>query len=290
MRAATLRQAAQHLRGSWTLTTRIALMQHPTLPTAVAGSGRGYSLGRRLNAWPSARSSVAPRAQAFLNPMVTKRTMFIQTETTPNEDSLKFMPGVTVLPQGRGTMEFLSFQSAKASPLAKALLMIDGVTGVFFGPDFITVTKDQDTPWQLLKPDIYGAIMDFYSSGQPIMLNEQDIPASPADTQILPDDSEVVQMIKELLDTRIRPAIQEDGGDIEYVGFNTDTGIVQLRLRGACRTCSSSTVTLKNGIENMLMHYIPEVTAVEQVEDELEQLGNSEFAKFEETLEHSPTQ
>ncbi|KAJ1982818.1 hypothetical protein H4R34_001586 [Dimargaris verticillata] len=216
--------------------------------------------------------------------------MFIQTETTPNEDSLKFMPGVAVLPQGRGTMEFLSFQSAKASPLAKALLMIDGVTGVFFGPDFITVTKDQDTPWQLLKPDIYGAIMDFYSSGQSIVLNEQDIPASPADTQILPDDSEVVQMIKELLDTRIRPAIQEDGGDIEYVGFNPDTGVVQLRLRGACRTCSSSTVTLKNGIENMLMHYIPEVTTVEQVEDELEQLGNSEFAKFEEALDNSPSQ
>ncbi|RKP38093.1 HIRA-interacting protein 5 [Dimargaris cristalligena] len=216
--------------------------------------------------------------------------MFIRTETTPNQDSLKFVPGEAVLPEGQsGTLEFLDMRSARASPLAKALLMVDGVTGVFFGRDFITVTKDQDTPWQLLKPDIYGAIMDFYSSGQPIVFQTEDeMPTSPRDTQILPDDSEVVQMIKELLDTRIRPSIQEDGGDIEYIGFNEESGVVQLALKGACRTCSSSVITLKNGIENMLMHYIPEVTSVEQVETELDKLGGDEFAKFEKSLETKP--
>ncbi|KAJ1906761.1 hypothetical protein IWQ60_012009 [Tieghemiomyces parasiticus] len=207
--------------------------------------------------------------------------MFIQTETTPNQDSLKFVPGKPVLAEGQGTVEFLDMRSAQASPFAKALLLIDGVSAVFFGRDYVTITKDPDTPWQLLKPDIYGAIMDFYSSGQPVFYRPEDIPTSPADTQIQPDDSEVVQMIKELLDTRIRPAIQEDGGDIHYYGFQPDTGVVQLGLRGACRTCSSSVITLKNGIENMLMHYVPEVTAVEQVEDEIEKLGNDEFQKLE---------
>ncbi|KAJ1953844.1 hypothetical protein IWQ62_005898 [Dispira parvispora] len=221
---------------------------------------------------------------AKLGPHTSKRTMFIQTESTPNQDSLKFMPGKEVLQPGQNTQEFLNLREAKTSPLAKALMLVSGVKGVFFGKDFITVTKDPDTPWQLLKPDVYGAIMDFYASGQPMFYNADELPNTPSDTQILPEDSEVVQMIKELLDTRIRPSIQEDGGDIEYVGFNEQTGLVQLRLRGACRTCSSSVITLKNGIENMLMHYIPEVTTVEQVEDELDKLGNDEFNKFEQQL------
>ncbi|KAJ1987417.1 hypothetical protein H4R33_002873 [Dimargaris cristalligena] len=235
-------------------------------------------------------SSPSPFTGPVLGSLMSRRSMFIRTETTPNQDSLKFVPGEAVLPEGQsGTLEFLDMRSARASPLAKALLMVDGVTGVFFGRDFITVTKDQDTPWQLLKPDIYGAIMDFYSSGQPIVFQTEDeMPTSPRDTQILPDDSEVVQMIKELLDTRIRPSIQEDGGDIEYIGFNEGSGVVQLALKGACRTCSSSVITLKNGIENMLMHYIPEVTSVEQVETELDKLGGDEFAKFEKSLETKP--
>ncbi|KAG9299569.1 hypothetical protein G9A89_020740 [Geosiphon pyriformis] len=205
------------------------------------------------------------------------RTMFIQTETTPNQDSLKFIPGVPVMGEG-GTAEFLSGHSASTSPLAKLLFRIEGVRGVFFGPDFITISKDQDTPWQLMKPDIYANIMDFFATGQPIVTEEQ----PPSDTTIQEGDSEVVQMIKELLETRVRPAIQEDGGDIEYRGF--ENGIVKLKLRGSCRTCDSSVVTLKNGIENMLMHYIPEVISIQQVLDKEEEVGQQEFEKLEKRL------
>ncbi|KAI9352637.1 hypothetical protein BDR26DRAFT_849605 [Obelidium mucronatum] len=159
------------------------------------------------------------------------------------------------------------------SPLAKRLFRIDGVKEVFLGPDFITITKQEDAEWPLLKPDVYSSIMDHYSSGQPPV---------PADTMIQPEDSEVVAMIKELLDTRIRPTIQDDGGDVEYMGF--ENGVVKLKLKGACRTCDSSVVTLKNGIENMLMHYVPEVTTVEQVFDEMETISNNEFQKLEKAL------
>jgi Fe-S cluster biogenesis protein NfuA len=127
-----------------------------------------------------------------------------------------------------------------------------------------------------MKPDIYSVIMDFYASGQPIITNEQ----APSDTAILDDDPEAVKMIKELLDTRIRPAIQEDGGDVEYRGF-TPEGIVHLKLKGACRTCDSSVITLKNGIENMLKHYVPEVEGVEQELDEEDKISQDEFDKLE---------
>ncbi|KAI8926622.1 hypothetical protein BC831DRAFT_455968 [Entophlyctis helioformis] len=208
--------------------------------------------------------------------------MFIQTEATPNLDSIKFKPGVLVMPptQASQTAEFLSARDAMVSPLAAALFRIDGVTSVLYGADFITVTKAQDTAWQVLKPDIFGAIMDFYSTGAPLF--KESYAAGTADTMILPDDSETVAMIKELLETRIRPTIQEDGGDIEYMGFVD--GVVKVKLRGACRTCDSSVVTLKNGIENMLMHYVPEVTAVEQVLDAAEAESNKEFKKLEESL------
>ncbi|KAG2234421.1 scaffold protein Nfu/NifU N terminal-domain-containing protein [Thamnidium elegans] len=206
------------------------------------------------------------------------RTMFIQTEQTPNDDSLKFIPGVPVL--GKGSAEFLDVRSSMKSPLAKQLFHIDGISGVFFGPDFITISKEESGEWQLMKPDIYSAIMDHFASGQPIVYNEDDLAAN--DTAIHPDDSEEVQMIKELLDTRIRPSIQEDGGDIEYCGF--ENGIVQLKLKGSCRGCESSSITLKNGIENMLMHYIPEVQGVEQVIDESEAVALQEFDKLEKKL------
>ncbi|KAF9144173.1 NifU-like protein 5, mitochondrial [Linnemannia schmuckeri] len=209
------------------------------------------------------------------------RTMFIQTDTTPNQDSLKFIPGVAVMPNG--TAEFLDARNAMGSPLAKKLFQIDGVRGVFFGPDFLTITKDQDAIWQLMKPDIYSAIMDFFASGQPIISETANGESGAAlDTMIHEDDSETVQMIKELLDTRIRPSIQDDGGDIEYRGF--ENGVVKLKLKGACRTCDSSTVTLKNGIENMLMHYVPEVTAVEQAFDAEEEVSQLEFEKLERRL------
>jgi Fe-S cluster biogenesis protein NfuA len=207
--------------------------------------------------------------------------MFIQTETTPNQDSLKFIPGVAVMKDG-STAEFLDARNAMNSPLAKKLFQIDGIRGVFFGPDFVTITKDQDAVWQLMKPDIYSSIMDFFASGQPIINEGAEGENAHSDTMILEDDSETVQMIKELLDTRIRPSIQDDGGDIEYRGF--EDGIVKLKLKGACRTCDSSTVTLKNGIENMLMHYVPEVTSVEQVFDPEEDMSQLEFEKLERRL------
>ncbi|KAI8900846.1 hypothetical protein BC833DRAFT_523054 [Globomyces pollinis-pini] len=210
----------------------------------------------------------------FKLPFASIRSLFIQTELTPNLDSIKFKPGQNILDNPNKTFEFLNARDAMKSPLASSLFRIDGVTSVFFGQDFIT--KETETSWQLLKPDIYGAIMDFVSTGKPIISDQV------TDTTITEDDSEVVQMIKELLDTRIRPTIQEDGGDIEYVGF--EDGIVKVKLRGACRTCDSSTMTLKNGIENMLMHYISEVKEVQQVLEEGEAESLKEFEKLEQIL------
>lgn len=190
--------------------------------------------------------------------------MFIQTESTPNEDSLKFIPGVPVMGE-TGSAEFLDTRTALKSPLAIRLMGIEGVTAIFYGPDFVTVSKDSETQWSVVKPEVYSILMEFFSSSQPLFRSEEDREAAgPQDTQILDTDSETVAMIKELLDTRVRPAIQEDGGDIEYRGFS-DEGIVHVKLKGSCRGCDSSTVTLKSGIERMLMHYIPEVKGVEQV-------------------------
>jgi NFU1 iron-sulfur cluster scaffold homolog, mitochondrial len=189
--------------------------------------------------------------------------MFIQTESTPNDDSLKFIPGVTVM--GDGTAEFLDTRSSLASPLAIRLMGIEGVKGVFYGPDFVTVSKDSENPWAVIKPEVYSILMEFFSSGQKLFRSEEEREAAgPQDTRILDTDSETVAMIKELLETRVRPAIMEDGGDIEYRGFEED-GFVKVKLKGSCRGCDSSTVTLKSGIERMLMHYIPEVKGVEQV-------------------------
>ncbi|KAK7688233.1 hypothetical protein QCA50_008603 [Cerrena zonata] len=210
------------------------------------------------------------------------RSMFIQTETTPNEDSLKFIPGVNVMEDGNA--EFLDTRSALRSPLAIRLMGIEGVTAVFYGPDFVTVSKDSDTAWAVVKPEIYSTLMEFFSSGQPLFKSEEDREAAgPQDTKILDTDSETVAMIKELLDTRVRPAIQEDGGDLEYRDFS-DEGIVQVKLKGSCRGCDSSTVTLKSGIERMLMHYIPEVKGVEQVLDTEEAIALEEFEKLEKRL------
>lgn len=193
------------------------------------------------------------------------RSMFIQTETTPNDDSLKFIPGVTVM--GDGTAEFLDTRSSLVSPLAIRLMGIEGVKGVFYGPDFVTVSKDSENPWAVIKPEVYSILMEFFSSGQKLFRSDEEREAAgPQDTRILDTDSETVAMIKELLETRVRPAIMEDGGDIEYRGFGED-GFVKVKLKGSCRGCDSSTVTLKSGIERMLMHYIPEVKGVEQVRD-----------------------
>ncbi|KAG9457305.1 hypothetical protein H6P81_001813 [Aristolochia fimbriata] len=201
-----------------------------------------------------------------------KRSMFIQTQTTPNPSSLMFYPGKPVMEVG--SADFPNARLAMSSPLAKVLFGIDGVTRVFFGSDFVTITKSDSVSWDFLKPEIFAAIMDFYSSGQPLFLDAK--VASSMDTAIQEDDSEIVAMIKELLETRIRPAVQDDGGDIEYRGFDEDTGIVKLRMQGACSGCPSSSVTLKSGIENMLMHYVSEVKGVEQEVDEAEDAAISE--------------
>ncbi|PIA27897.1 hypothetical protein AQUCO_07400022v1 [Aquilegia coerulea] len=196
-----------------------------------------------------------------------KRSMFIQTEPTPNPSSLMFRPGKPVMEVG--SADFPNARSAMNSPLAKALFCIDGTTRVFFGSDFVTVSKSDESSWDFLKPEIFAAIMDFYTSGQPLFLDSN--VAASMDTAIHEDDSETVAMIKELLETRIRPAVQDDGGDIEYRGFDPESGVVKLKMQGACSGCPSSSVTLKSGIENMLMHYVPEVKGVEQELDDEEE-------------------
>ncbi|KAF8807628.1 HIRA-interacting protein 5 [Phlegmacium glaucopus] len=219
------------------------------------------------------------------NPSSSRRSMFIQTESTPNDDSLKFIPGVPVMGE-EGTAEFLDTRSALASPLAIRLMGVEGVSAVFYGPDFVTVSKDSENPWSIVKPEIYSLLMEHFSSGQPLFRSvEERERAGPQDTRILDTDSETVAMIKELLETRVRPAIMEDGGDIEYRGFDKDgTGLVKVKLKGSCRGCSSSTVTLKSGIERMLMHYIPEVKGVEQILDLEEEVALDEFSKLEAKL------
>ncbi|XP_031628096.1 NFU1 iron-sulfur cluster scaffold homolog, mitochondrial-like [Contarinia nasturtii] len=208
------------------------------------------------------------------------RTMFIQTQETPNPDSLKFVPGVEVLGKG-STMDFPSLESAHSSPLAKLLFRIEGVRGVFFGNDFITVSKQEETEWGLLKPEIFAVIMDFFASGLPIVHEKTN-----NESQINEDDDETVMMIKELLDTRIRPTVQEDGGDITFISFKD--GIVSLRMQGSCTSCPSSIVTLKNGVQNMLQFYIPEVVSVEQVFDESDKMSQKEFTKLEEKIMTKP--
>jgi len=208
--------------------------------------------------------------------------MFIQTETTPNPEALKFIPGVPVLPEGAQSMEYLDGRDTHSSALARKLFAVDGIRSVFYGPDFITVTKSEDVNWAHVKPEVFSLITEALNSGQPVVTEGETSMA--ADTAPAEGDTEVVAMIKELLDTRIRPAIQEDGGDIEFRGFDVDKGEVLLKLRGACRTCDSSTVTLKNGIESMLMHYIEEVKMVTQVMDQEEEIAVKEFEKFEEKL------
>ena len=197
----------------------------------------------------------APRHAALPTPFFAPaRTMFIQTETTPNPSALKFVPGVPVLPAGAQSIEYLDGRETHSSPLARKLFAVDGVRSVFYGPDFITLTKAEDASWAHLKPEVFSLITEALNAGGSVVA--QGGTAMAYDTAPAEGDSEVVAMIKELLDTRIRPAIQEDGGDIEFRGFDEAKGDVRLKLRGACRTCDSSTVTLKNGIESMLMHYV----------------------------------
>ncbi len=187
--------------------------------------------------------------------------MFIQTEQTPNPSSLKFLPGCEVMV--RGTAEFRNAAEAHISPLAERLFKIQGVAGVFLGGDFVTVTKAEGMEWVALTPTVLGAIMEHFSTGQKVMLNE-DVDHGGHTSSVNSDDDEIVKQIKELLDTRIRPIVAQDGGDIVFSSF--ENGIVYLHMRGACAGCPSSTATLKTGIENMLRHFVPEVEEVRAVQ------------------------
>ncbi|TGD44452.1 NifU family protein [Pseudotabrizicola sediminis] len=185
--------------------------------------------------------------------------MFIQTESTPNPATLKFLPGLTVLELG--TADFPNAEAAQKSPLAKRIFAAGNVTGVFFGTDFVTVTKADGADWQHIKPAILGAIMEHYQSGAAVMDGEAK--AAGGHAEHTGEDGDIVRQIKELLDTRVRPAVAQDGGDITFHGF--ERGVVYLHMQGACAGCPSSTLTLKMGIENLLRHYIPEVTEVRPV-------------------------
>lgn len=264
----------------------------PCLRLRQTAAVRHAHTGARLPSSPASglRPRLRPAPSRPWNSSLTagsRRTIFIQTESTPNPDALKFLPNHRVLPEGVAS-PFVEYLSPRAtisppypSPLAAQLMNVDGVTSVFYGADFITVTKAADANWAHIRPEVFALITEAVTSGQPMVNvtergaaaagkegaaaaaragdnnNNNDAAAAHAERDSLSydeSDSEVVGMIKELLETRVRPAIQEDGGDIEFRGF--EDGIVLLKLRGACRTCDSSTVTLKNGIEGMLMHYV----------------------------------
>ncbi|KAK5629329.1 hypothetical protein RRF57_005044 [Xylaria bambusicola] len=259
------------------------------------------SLGRIARLRPTTTKSPFASSPAPSSMSRGARSIFIQTDTTPNPDALKFLPNHPVIPPELGIpfIEYLNARSTIAppypSPLAARLMNTDGVTSVFYGSDFITVTKAPDANWAHIKPEIFSLIIEAVSSGQQLVTAKEGATSASAgedgkggqeaerDSLAYDEnDDEVVGMIKELLETRIRPSIQEDGGDIEFRGFQD--GYVMLKLRGACRTCDSSTVTLQNGIEGMLMHYIEEVKGVQQVMDPEEEISIKEFAKFEEKL------
>lgn len=182
-------------------------------------------------------------------------SMFIQTEATPNPATVKFLPGQAVLE--KGSAEFVDADEAQRSPLAQRLFKLQGVSRVFFGQDFVAVSKNEDTDWVMLKPMILAALMEHFSTGQAVMGEDY------APTEDAGEDDEIVMQIKELIATRVRPMVMMDGGDIAFESF--DDGIVYLRMHGACSGCPSSTATLKSGIETMLKHFIPEVQEVRPV-------------------------
>src|ERR1700748_1232758 len=198
--------------------------------------------------------------RAGLEPATPEKAMFIQTEATPNPATLKFIPGRVVL--DGGTMEFASRETAARSPLAEKLFGVDGVTGVFYGADFITVTKDGGD-WQHLKAAILGAIMEHYMSGAPLLADgtaARDEVSDEAHGVFAEADAETVEQIKDLIETRVRPAVANDGGDIAFRGFKD--GVVYLNMKGSCAGCPSSTATLRHGIQNLLRHFIPDVVEV----------------------------
>lgn len=184
--------------------------------------------------------------------------MFIQTEVTPNPATLKFLPGVEI--SASGPVNLTDKTQSSISPLAEALFSIEHVNAVFLGSDFITITKSEEGEWDLMKPDILLTIMEYISAGKPVLLSESNADITVSYSE---EDAEIVKQIMELIEVRVRPAVAMDGGDIIFRSF--ENGVVKLELHGSCSGCPSSTITLKNGIENMLKHYVPEVVAVEAV-------------------------
>jgi Fe-S cluster biogenesis protein NfuA len=192
--------------------------------------------------------------------------MFIQTESTPNPRTLKFLPGRDVL--GAGSRDFQDAEAAQASPLAQALMAVDGVERVYLGGDFLTVTKAEAIEWPHVKPHILAAIMDHFTSGRPVLLEGgavDDVGSDEAPIAYEGDAADIVKELKEIIEARVRPAVARDGGDITFHSWDHEQGVVRLNMRGSCAGCPSSTLTLKQGIENMLRHYVPEVQRVEQV-------------------------
>ena len=187
--------------------------------------------------------------------------MFIHTEATPNPATLKFLPGQTVLPEG--TLDIRDARGAERSPLAAALFGVEGVVGVFYGADFISVTKADDGDWQQLKPAVLGTIMEHFTAGAPLLSDDAPVDHDADEEFFAAEDAEIVDTIKDLLETRVRPAVAGDGGDIKFRGFRE--GTVYLAMKGSCQGCPSSTATLKHGIQNLLQHFVPEVQSVEQV-------------------------
>jgi NFU1 iron-sulfur cluster scaffold homolog, mitochondrial len=188
--------------------------------------------------------------------------MFIQTEPTPNPQTLKFLPGRDVL--GRGGRDFANAEAAAVSPLARSLMALDGVERVYLGTDFLTVTKAAGLDWAHVKPHALAAIMDHYTSSQPVLV-ESSAAAPSADGEYEGEAADIVRELKEIIEARVRPAVAKDGGDIIFHSWDHEAGIVRLELHGACAGCPSSALTLKQGIENMLRHYVPEVNGVEEV-------------------------
>ncbi|MEM6847748.1 MAG: NifU family protein [Pseudomonadota bacterium] len=188
--------------------------------------------------------------------------MFIQTESTPNPETVKFLPGKTVMEFG--VADYRDLSEASSSPLAQRLFGVDGVEGVFFGYDFVSVTKREGLPWDHAKPGILGAIMEHYLSGDPVISNPDEVPVDDGKEEFDEADANIVAVIKEILDERVRPAVANDGGDIIFRSYRD--GVVHLAMRGACAGCPSSTMTLQMGIQNLLKHFIPEIVEVRPVE------------------------
>ena len=236
---------------------------------------------------------IASRVSRVLNKrisFVSSRSIFINTETTPNPNSIKFLPGEEVLPEKYGSgkeFQSTSRQNIQYSPLATNLFDIDGINGVYLGRDFISVTKAADYPWSTLKPMVFSTIFDFFSEeDNEVMLDHPVV----SDTAILDSDDEVVATIKELLESKIRPYVQDDGGDIFFVKFDEETGFVHVRLAGSCVGCPSSSITLRNGVENMLTHYIPEVRGiVDETSNDVEEDQANDRISTDRSLKFKPS-